>query len=61
MKSKKGVSLSIETVVIALIVVVVLVVVIIFFYKNGGSLFNSLSDRVNSAIAMSKDIPVLKP
>jgi len=61
MKSKKGFSISLETVIIAIIILVVLAFLIIFFYKYGGSLSSFLGDRTDSAIAGSKDVQFPKP
>ncbi len=61
MKSKKGVSLSFETVVVGLLIIIALAVIIIFFYKYGGSLFGALGERVQSAISISKDVKTIKP
>jgi len=61
MKSKKGFSISLETIVVTIIILVVLVVIIIFFYTSGGSLFSFLGDRTDSAVSGAKDISFPKP
>jgi hypothetical protein len=50
--NKKGFSLSLETVVVAIIVLIVLILVAFFVLKYGGLLGSSLRDQANNSIAL---------
>ncbi len=56
--NKKAVSLSLETVVIAIIVLVVLTFIVLFIIRQGGQLGSVLGEQANtSASLLPKNLP----
>lgn len=54
--SKKGVSLSLETVVIAIIILVVLAAVLFFIIKYGGNLGTMFSQQAGQSSALLSNV-----
>ncbi len=50
--NKKGTSLALETIIIAIIILVVIALVIIFIIKYGGSVSNMLVDQANTSASL---------
>lgn len=56
--NKKGVSLSLETIVIAILVLLALILVVFFIVKYGGQLGSSIKEQANiSASLLPKNAP----
>lgn len=51
MKNKKGVELTLSTVVTTIIILIVLAVAIIFLVKYGGDISSAYNDLINKTIA----------
>lgn len=56
--SKGGSELSLNTVIVAIIVTIVLIMVILILANYGGPLVDTLRERVNASIALSKGIEI---
>ncbi|MBI2148741.1 hypothetical protein HYU23_03605 [Candidatus Woesearchaeota archaeon] len=54
--SKKGMTLSLETVVIAIIILVVLILVLVFVLKYGGQLTSSLGEQAKTTAKLVPNI-----
>jgi len=53
---KKGVSLPLETIVIAIIVLIVLILVIFFIVKYGGQLGSSLGEQARQSTSLLPNV-----
>ncbi|HLD11008.1 MAG TPA: hypothetical protein VJB89_02915 [Candidatus Nanoarchaeia archaeon] len=59
MKNKKGVELTLSTVIVTIIILIVLAIAIIFIIKYGGSLSAAYNDLINNTItATPKEIKI---
>jgi uncharacterized protein YoxC len=56
MKSKKGFSLSIETVVIMIIILVALIIIVMFITGTSNPLINTLKNTANSTSTLATPI-----
>lgn len=55
---KKGVSLSLETIVIAILVLFALALIVFFIVKYGGSLSQSIKQQANISVSLlPKNLP----
>lgn len=54
--NKKGVELTLNTVVVAIIVLIILVVILIIFSGMASKVYNSLSDLVNNILEFAKAV-----
>ena len=59
--NKKGINLSLETVVIMLIILVVAFLLVYFSIKYIPDLFNSFRQQGSNAAALAKDVNIPKP
>ena len=54
---KKGVSLSLETIVIAIIILIVLILIVTFIIKFGADTIPIIGNQANNSASLLKDIP----
>ncbi|MBS3152864.1 hypothetical protein J4230_05660 [Candidatus Woesearchaeota archaeon] len=54
--SKKGVSLSLETIVVTILILVALILIIIFVLKYGGQLSSSIGQQAKTSASMLPNI-----
>ena len=57
MVSKKGVELSLNTIIILIIILVVFIVLVLFFSKTGGSIFDAIKQRATVTQDLARSLP----
>ena len=57
MSSKKGVELTLNTIIILIIILVVFFIVVLFFSKTGGQLFAAIKERAVFSQELAKSVP----
>jgi len=58
MRSKKGLELSLEVVVVGIIVLVVLIFILLFFTGFGQQLYAAISGQADTGKDLLKDVPI---
>jgi len=58
MKSKKGLELSLNVVVMGIIIIVVLIFILLFFTGFGSKLFAAISGQADTSKDLLKDVPL---